>query len=291
MTWEVVRHWLAPCRLLLQCGPMHMSIDARSGEEPCAAAVEAAASEALRGLADVTAHRDRCRCWIGAVEWDAALPPIVRAMAGAVRATGEARITPMAAVAGSIADLAADAAFAAGATRVLCNNGGDIAIRLAPGTAVRVGLHPGLHERTLAGRLLIRAEDGIGGICTSGLGGRSLTRGIASAVTAFGPRAAGVDAAATLIANHVYVDHPAVRRVPAQQVEPGSDIPGLPVTVAVGDLPAEAWAAAGQGGVAEAGRLMALGLIAGAVLFAGPWRGYAPRVISGLELSVATDSG
>lgn len=273
MNWAVARRWLAPGRMLLQCGPLHMTIDARSGDQPVPGAVEAAEYAALRALADVAAHRALCVRWIGEVGAGEALPPVVAAMVRAVRGTDEPLITPMAAVAGSIADAAADAAFAAGATRVFCNNGGDIAVRLGPGESARVGLHRGLQERTVAGRLLVRAEDGIGGICTSGMGGRSLTCGIASAVTTLAVRAALADAAATLIANHVFVDHPAVRRLPAEQVDPETDIAGLPVTVSVGELPEEAWTAAGQHGLTEAERLMALGIIRGAVLHAGPWHG------------------
>ena len=74
------------------------------------------------------------------------------------------------------------------------------------------------------------------GIATSGQGGRSFSLGIADAVTVLARRAADADAAATMIANAVDLDHPAIQRRPAVRLDPDSDLGDLPVTVAVGDL-------------------------------------------------------
>jgi hypothetical protein len=91
------------------------------------------------------------------------------------------------------------------------------------------------------------------------------------------------DAAATLIANAVNLDHPAVRRRPGCELDPDSDLGSLPVTIGVGPL--EPWAvdrALGAGEV-EARRMLAEGLIAAAVLWlrgrarvVGPFPGRLP---------------
>ena len=50
--------------------------------------------------------------------------------------------------------------------------------------------------------------------------------------------AATADVAATLVANAVDIDSPAIRRRPARELDPDSDLRDLPVTVSVGALDA-----------------------------------------------------
>lgn len=161
-----------------------------------------------------------------------------KAMLAAVLAAQDPTLTPMAAVAGTVADAVADMLAAGGATRVIVNNGGDIALRLAPGTGATVGIISELRTGRIERTVRIAAEDNVGGICTSGLGGRSLTRGIADAVTVFARTAAQADALATHLANASFVNAADVVRQPAEQVEPGSDLGMLPVTASVGRLSA-----------------------------------------------------
>ena len=157
-------------------------------------------------------------------------------MLEAVRAVGEPSLTPMAAVAGTVADAVADWLFAQGATRALVNNGGDIAIRLAPGATVKVGIASSLAKATVDRAVLIRAEDGIGGCATSGLGGRSLTRGIAQGVSVFARRCNIADALATHLANCSFVASEQVAVCKAGTIVPDSDIKDLDVVVSVGVL-------------------------------------------------------
>jgi hypothetical protein len=77
------------------------------------------------------------------------------------------------------------------------------------------------------------------GIASSGLGGRSLTRGIASAVTIIAEKASIEDAAATSIANASFIQDEQVIQRPAEEIDPDTDIPGIPVTVSVGPLSKE----------------------------------------------------
>lgn len=159
-----------------------------------------------------------------------------RVMADAVLATGDAYLTPMAAVAGTIADAAADHLYARGAQKVYANNGGDVAIRLAEGQSISVGVCFDLERGEVGRTVRIGPELEIGGVATSGLGGRSLTTGIASGVTVFSRRCANADATATLLADRSFIDVPAVRRTRASEIDPDSDIADLDVVIGVGPL-------------------------------------------------------
>jgi ApbE superfamily uncharacterized protein (UPF0280 family) len=119
---------------------------------------------------------------------------------------------------------------------VIVDNGGDIAIRLAPGETARVGLRPEIAQPEISHVLNLDGRRSSWGVTTSGLGGRSFTCGIASAVTAVARSASLADAAATAVANACFAPGADVLRVPAAQLDPNTDIPELLVTVAVGDL-------------------------------------------------------
>ena len=119
----------------------------------------------------------------------------------AARRIGAHDLTPMATVAGAVADATADFLHGFGMTRSIVNNGGDIAIRLAGEECVNVGVRSDIDRSEISHRISVSQASGVGGICTSGLGGRSFTRGIASAVTVLGVTAAIADAAATSVAN------------------------------------------------------------------------------------------
>ncbi len=172
----------------------------------------------------------------------------------------------MAAVAGSVADeIATVMRAAAPLRRLFVNNGGDIAIHLAEGESAVAGVVARSDQPRIAGTFRITDGDGVCGIATSGWRGRSQSRGIADAVTVLAPTAAAADAAATMIANAVDADHPAVRRAPARSVKDDSDLGDLEVTIDVGPLPPAVAADALAKGEAEAKAFLARGLICGAV--------------------------
>jgi len=180
-------------------------------------------------------------------------------------------ITPMAAVAGAVADEMLEAMVAGrDLARAYVNDGGDIAIHLAPGETLRIGVAGtdarGEPDPALDGFAAIDFASPVRGIATSGRGGRSLSRGIADSVTVLARSAAAADAAATMIGNAVDIDHAAIRRLPANQVKDDSDLGDIPVTVAVGALAPADIAAALDKGAAEARRLLDLGLVEGALL-------------------------
>ncbi len=78
--------------------------------------------------------------------------------------------------------------------------------------------------------------------------------------------AASADVAATLVANAVDADHPAVERQPATALDPDSDLGDRLVTTAVGPLPGPVIAAALAAGLARAEQLQRRGLIFDAAL-------------------------
>lgn len=177
-------------------------------------------------------------------------------------------ITPMAAVAGAVAEtVLAAMTGAAELARAYVNNGGDIAIHLAHGRAYTVGMVERPEAVSLFGSVEISAESSVRGIATSGWRGRSFSLGIADAVTVLAKTAAEADAAATMLANTVDLPgHPAIRRVPACEISPDSDLGDLPVTRDVGPLSSHEIAQALCQGARYAEDLSKRGLVHSAAL-------------------------
>src|SRR5262249_43703757 len=146
--------------------------------------------------------------------------------------------TPIAAVAGSVAEEILGAMLgSAELDRAYVNNGGDIALHLARGEQFTVGLIDRPDSHGLMRTMVIGADDPIRGIATSGRHGRSFSMGIADAVTALAKTASQADAAATIIANAVDLPgHPAIVRLPANEIQPDSDLGARLVTHDVGAL-------------------------------------------------------
>jgi ApbE superfamily uncharacterized protein (UPF0280 family) len=147
-------------------------------------------------------------------------------------------ITPMAAVAGAVADeILANMVAAAEIARAYVNDGGDIALHLTAGEKFVVGMVERPDRASLFGTTTLDCSQPVRGIATSGWRGRSFSQGMADAVTVLADRAATADAAATIIANAVDLPgHPRIVRVPARQLAPDSDLGEIPVTQAVGKL-------------------------------------------------------
>jgi ApbE superfamily uncharacterized protein (UPF0280 family) len=184
-------------------------------------------------------------------------------------------ITPMAAVAGSVAQEILKFYERAGVARAWVNNGGDIALHLSPGHSVRVGLYADLarlqvHELmqglNLDGAFEVKHTMSVRGVATSGWRGRSFSFGIADSVTVLAATAAQADAAASIIANAVNVDHPGIVRQAAQTLRDHTDLGDLHVTVNVPALSAVLVDQALQAGLQCARECQMQGGIAAAVL-------------------------
>lgn len=260
-------------RLRLIHGPIDVILWAE-GPAPAVAAAETRATRAMEGLlARLAAELPRLRAPAGPLPEG----PVARAMVAAVAPWTPVFVTPMAAVAGAVADhlLAAMLAGAHGLLRAAVNNGGDIA--LWPGEGDRPGAAPiriAVCADPLRGRpgvrLCLAPGQGIGGVATSGWRGRSLSLGIADAVTVLARDGARADVAATLIANAVDLPgHPAIARRPACDLAPDSDLGARLVTVDVGGLGPGDVARALDAGARVAHRALGQGLIAGAALTLG----------------------
>ncbi|NWJ90836.1 UPF0280 family protein [Marine Group I thaumarchaeote] len=210
--------------------------------------------------------------------WSADLPDskggIAQKMCFAVRGS-DIFVTPMAAVAGAVADeMLETMLFEAQKPdscvehihRMYVNNGGDIAFWLNTGESFSIGVvdNPGIPE--LNARVSLAYESPVRGIATSGWRGRSLSLGIADAVTVLAGSAATADAAATLIANDVNVDYPGILKRPAYEVKDESDLGMLPVTVDVPPLPVDQISEALKRGAQTAGNFIRTGKIEAAYL-------------------------
>lgn len=223
--------WLPGGRLHLHHGPIDLVIGAEG--HGAAAAFDAARRRFAPLLEQLVAELPLLRRPAGeAAQKKLEGPVAARMQAAAMPFRSEAFITPMAAVAGAVADEILAAMVPFGLTRAYVNNGGDIAVHLRSGEEFTAEL------AGTAARLRLRHS---GGIATSGAGGRSLSRGIADSVTVLAGTAATADAAATLIANAVDLpDHPAVHRAPASSLQDDSDLGTRLITLKVGPLtPAE----------------------------------------------------
>jgi hypothetical protein len=257
---------LAGDRLHFQHGPIDLIVSAEGPFE----VVEAAYAKGWRRfqtiLEELTAELALLRQPLGQ-EPPKLRGPTARRMLVATWPFRQRFITPMAAVAGAVAEEILEAMTPAiPLTRAMVNNGGDIAFYLHKDEKMVIGVSDDPRFAGIAGSVTVRAADPVRGIATSGWRGRSQSLGIADAVTVLARRAAAADAAATLIANAVNAEHPAITRRPAREVKHDSDLGDFLVTTDVRALPAETVAAALDAGATEARLMQAAGLIHGAAL-------------------------
>ena len=221
--------------ILAECGPMRLAIRAWQNSRPQIALCRQAAEASFAYLEAVAKHRAVLSDFPGNIK---ALPEneLAQRMIESVRAIGDMDLTPMAAVAGTIADAVADWLFGRGLTKVVVDNGGDIAIRLAAGETATVGIRPRIDCLDISHIADLNDRRSSWGVTTSGRGGRSFTRGIASAVTVIAESASIADAAATAIANACFVEDSSIVQMSAEQMDPNTDLKGLAVTIDVGPL-------------------------------------------------------
>jgi len=257
-------------RLHLQHGPIDCLCRAWGAEAEVCAAYAQAADAFPAILPGLVAELPHLRAPLPSMP---PTGPVARAMHAACAPFADAFVTPMAAVAGAVAD-AVLAAMVDGRTldRAFVNNGGDIAFHLSPGASLRCGLVTDLAVPVLDGTIGLLGVNPARGLATSGRackgqGGRSFSFGIADAVTVLAVTAAQADAAASIVANAVDLPgHPSVIRRPARDIDPDSDLGGRAITWDVGPLTGAEIRAALDGGRRVADALRDKHLIHGAVL-------------------------
>ena len=246
-----------------QHGPIDLVIEAFGAPSETALAYRQAWRRFQMVLPELVAELPRLRQPRGA----ALEGPVARRMEQVRAPHGGIFVTPMAAVAGAVADeVLAAMVRDREINRAYVNNGGDIALHLAPGETFKTGLVTLTDEPLMGVYTRIQGASPVRGIATSGWRGRSLSLGIADSVTVLARTAAAADMAATLIANAVDTVDFAIHRLPARAVDADSDLVDRLVTVAVGSLSPDAIVnALGRG--SDTARAMAdRGLIEGAHL-------------------------
>ena len=205
--------------------------------------------------------------------WQACKDCLIEADVGAF-------LTPMAAVAGSVAQDLSACYQTSGIRRAWVNNGGDIALHLTEDTAVSIGLFADLArldtqqlKTGIQTDAVFEVKYGIGisGVATSGWRGRSFSLGIADSVTVFAASASQADAAATMIANAVNLSDARIVRQPASAIKDDSDLGQQLVTVSVPKLRQDEIYEALEAGLKKAHTLKQNGLICSSVLSCQGW--------------------
>lgn len=246
-------------RLHLQHGPIDLIVEAfgtarhvRNAYHAATQRFETVLQELVAELATLRKETHRDGLHVSGV--------IAQRMEKAVRPYWRHRVTPMAAVAGSVAqEILRVITDAAELNRAFVNNGGDIAIHLAAGERFAIA--------SPSGKITVTNEHSIGGIATSGWRGRSFSLGIADAVTVLAGTASEADVAATLIANAVNLpDSVKIKRTPACELAPDSDLGQRLVTTGVAQLSCRETDDALARGYCFAQRLVATGQIISASL-------------------------
>ena len=266
-------HIIAPGSVLVDHGPVHMTISAWRDGLPAEDTAETGAKTALQLLQVLSEYLEFARKSMKQLNLIRLphIPQVLQRMIQAVAQLNQGDVTPMAAVAGAFSDMVKEKVIFEGADRVIVNNGGDIAFccgrRKQP---VRIGMVADL-ARGIMTHVVDMPDSSdfshVEGVATSGFGGRSLTKGIASAVTCFAQNSALADAAATAVANAATCEHPGIERCPAENMDALTDIQGHLVTCRIGELSASAISQAMAGGIERAQQLYDQEMIAAAIVF------------------------
>ena len=254
-------------RLHLHDGPIDIVLEAFGVPAEIVAAYQAAARRFVTVLDELCAELPNLRIQAGP-HAPQLVGPVAKRMSGAVAPYADRWfITPMAAVAGAVAEeILAAMTNAAHLDRAYVNDGGDIALHLEYGRFT-TGMIDNPEGGSLFGSALLEVNQPVRGIATSGWRGRSFSLGIADAVTVLADGAAMADVGATIIANAVNLPrHPNIQRVPACDISPDSDLGDHPVTQAVGHLSSHEISCALNSGLESANTLLSEGLIRAAAL-------------------------
>ncbi|MGI9480792.1 MAG: UPF0280 family protein [Hyphomicrobiales bacterium] len=254
-------------RLHLSHGPIDLFIEAE-GKVSCVHRAYSQAAKRFDGLLEeLVSELEHLRTPVSGLHHQLS-SPVARRMERAISDCHYKFVTPMAAVAGSVADeILAHMKKGTHLTRAFVNNGGDIALHLAHGEKFTAGIVADVSRPEISAKAEIHGGGGIGGIATSGWRGRSHSLGIADAVTVLAADAACADAAATLIANAVDLpESDKIHRTPACELSPDSDLGERLVTTGVERLSEPEIIGALERGKSFAEGLCGHGVIAGAFL-------------------------
>ena len=261
-------YWFAGERLHLQHGPINLVISMETSDADCRKLAERTAMGRFATVLQEVVAELACLKSPSGPHMASPRGSIPRRMHSATEIfSGQFFVTPMAAVAGAVADeMLSSVLGRISVDKILVNNGGDIALHLRGDKQCGISVRS-LQNKELA-RIRLRADDSVGGTATSGRGGKSLSFGIADSVTALAGCAAQADVAATLIANAVDLPgHPAIRRKAACEIDESSDLGNRKVVVGCGHLREDEVRSALEKGCIVAHEMMVAGNIRAAALF------------------------
>ncbi|HTR65556.1 MAG TPA: UPF0280 family protein [Terriglobales bacterium] len=256
-------------RLHLHDGPIDIVLEAYAiSESEVRAAYDAAADRFLTVLDELCAELPLLRTQTRPGSRGPRGIIARRMFAAVIPFAGEQFITPMAAVAGAVAEELLNAMTnAAILSRAYVNDGGDIALHLSPGESFTIAMIDRPDRPSLFGTMKLESSQPVRGIATSGWRGRSFSRGIADAVTVLANSAATADAAVTIVANAVDLPgHTAIQRTSARELSPDTDLGEILVTTKVAGLTNSEIAQALSHGAECAEHLCAQGLLHAAAL-------------------------
>lgn len=213
-----------PALMLIDIGPTTLTVNVERDGKPNAFDKTRLVEHVKEILADIRGCLPVLKQKAYKIRRTTYLPMVARRMVDAVKAVDETSLTPMAAVAGAVAEQLKECLIGEGLEFLSVNNGGDIAIvnkRSKPVT-IRIGDI----ERSCSTPYILKIGELIDfGVATSGFGGRSFTLGLADIVSVVASSAPLADAAATHIGNSTNFDAASVVRRKAVQIDPSTDIP------------------------------------------------------------------
>jgi ApbE superfamily uncharacterized protein (UPF0280 family) len=219
---------MSPELILVDWGPMTLTLSVWADKQPRPVMAVQSAVRALELLDHLAEYRNLLKVPAVRLKKGGPLPDLIKRAVSACRKVSP-DLTGMAAVAGLVGDEIVKFALSLGGDRIIVNNGGDIALGMKGEQKIRVGLKDPYKTR-VSYVLEIFSDQGIGGVATSGWGGRSFSVGIADAVSVWAADSVTADAAATWIAGQMRLDSPKVVQRPAKELDPETDIPHLLIT-------------------------------------------------------------
>jgi ApbE superfamily uncharacterized protein (UPF0280 family) len=268
-------------RLLVDYGPVTMSIQAKKQGKISIEAELIGAEIAIETLNRLINYLDVAKKWVYEIDLNKvnSYPIALKTMIESVKHLQNDKFTPMAAVAGTFSDLVMEEILLkTDVDYVVINNGGDIAFYKKDMESVfKVGIMDDITTRNISHSLNIRCSSQIKGITTSGFGGRSLTKGVASAVTVVAKSSSLADAAATEIANCTYINSPNIETCLAEDIDFDTDIKGLRVVKTIGKLSNEEKFKSINKGLEKTMELYERKMIEGAVIFVQGEYDYYPK--------------
>jgi ApbE superfamily uncharacterized protein (UPF0280 family) len=259
---QATRQALSDSRWHFQQGPIDIVLQAVGDPKACQQAVDLAWRRFQTVLPELVSELPLLRSPVVQLQNHSLSGEVAqrmwRASKGLSWAAAEGFVTPMAAVAGSVAEELIALLTQDGVQKAYVNNGGDIALHLQENQHWRIGVVSDLQKALQADMSMDLISDGqfvidhsmpVRGVATSGWRGRSFSLGIADSVTVLAANAAQADVAATLIANAINLDHPAIVRRPANSLRDDTDLGERMVTVDVPAMPKDVVQAALQLGL------------------------------------------